>query len=376
MNREQSGSEKLLRIIRERIEERGDRAISFCEYMDLCLYHPDYGYYMKEKTKIGRDGDFYTSASIGSLLGEILAEHVRSIAPDTQSPFWLTEWGGGSGILALHVLNALKLSSPDLYDRLQYVSIEASPYHRKLQAETLADHAGRVRWLKEDEWVKEGPWNDSVVFSNELADALPVHRIAYREDGWLESFVTWDDAAQTLTEREMPLTDRTLREFVTKERMPQREGQRFEVGLAAVGWLKKAAEGLGQRAEIITIDYGDAREELYAPHRMNGTLLCYRKHQAYDMPLLYPGEQDMTSHVNFSALIDVGRESGLGQYRFMTQKQFLVENGLLTGLQQHDALDPFSPAAKRNRAIRQLLLSDQMSELFKVLVQKKGEPLS
>lgn len=373
--REPSGSEQLLKIIRERIEERMERAISFCEYMELCLYHPEYGYYMKEKPKIGRDGDFYTGASIGTLLGEMIAEYIRRTASKTQNPFRLTEWGGGSGMLALHVLNALRLSSTELYDRLQYVSVEASPYHRTLQAETLASHAGRVRWLKEDEWLKEGPWNDCVVFSNELPDALPVHRIVYREAGWLESFVAWDDKAQSLTEKEMPLTDETLKEFIAKERMPQRVGQRFEAGLAAIGWFKKVAEGLGQRSEIITIDYGDAREELYAPHRMDGTFLCYRKHQAYDKPLLYPGEQDMTSHVNFSALIDAGRESGLGEHRFMTQKEFLVENGLLSGLQQHDALDPFSPAAKRNRAIRQLLLSDQMSELFKVLVLKKGEPL-
>lgn len=138
--------------------------------------------------------------------------------------------------------------------------------------------------------------------------------------------------------------------------------------------LKNVAAGLGERAELITIDYGDVREELYAPHRMNGTFLCYRKHQAYDLPLLYPGEQDMTSHVNFSTLIDAGRECGLNQFQLMTQKQFLVENGLLNRLQPHDAADPFSPAAKRNRAIRQLLISDQMSELFKVLIQKKGEP--
>lgn len=374
MHMEQSGSRELLTIIRERMEKRKERAISFFEYMDLCLYHPDYGYYMKEKTKIGRDGDFYTASSIGTLLGEVLAEYVRRTASDHSEQFCLTEWGGGVGMLALHVLNALRLSSPDLYDRLHYISVEASPYHRSLQAETLAPHAEKVRWLMEDEWMKEGPWKDCVVFSNELPDALPVHRIAYRKEGWMESFVSWDETAQVLIERDMPITDERLMDFVTKERLPKREGQRFEAGLASVRWLKNIAAGLGERAELITIDYGDVREELYAPHRMNGTLLCYRKHQAYDQPLLYPGEQDMTSHVNFSALIDAGRESGLNQFQLMTQKQFLVENGLLNGLLPHDATDPFSPAAKRNRAIRQLLISDQMSELFKVLIQKKGEP--
>ncbi|GAB7053767.1 MULTISPECIES: class I SAM-dependent methyltransferase [unclassified Paenibacillus] len=371
---EPSGGRELLAIIRERMEKRKERAISFFEYMDLCLYHPDYGYYMKERTKIGRDGDFYTAASVGTLLGEVLAQYVSRRASGQSGPICLTEWGGGRGMLALHLLNALQLSSPDLYNRLQYISIEASAYHRRLQAETLAPHIEKVRWLMEDEWVEEGPWKDCVVFSNELPDALPVHRITYRKDGWMETFVAWDDREQTLVEREMPVTDQGLLDFISKEQMPMREGQRLEAGLASVQWLKNVAAGLGERAELITIDYGDVREELYAPHRMNGTFLCYRKHQAYDLPLLYPGEQDMTSHVNFSTLIDAGRECGLNQFQLMTQKQFLVENGLLNRLQPHDAADPFSPAAKRNRAIRQLLISDQMSELFKVLIQKKGEP--
>lgn len=377
MNMERSGSSELLNMIRERIAHRSERAISFGEYMELCLYHPVYGYYMKEKTKIGKEGDFYTSASIGTLLGETLAAYIHreTETHDMTDRFHLIEWGGGSGALSLHVLNQLKLLCPELYDRLQFISVETSPHHRRLQASTLADHADRVQWLTEDEWVRGGPWNDCLVYSNELPDALPVHRIAYSENGWVEYFVAWDEASQSLLKRELPLTDPALMEFVVKERMPRRKGQQFEVPLASIRWLKRVAEGLGERAGMVTIDYGDVREELYAPHRMQGTFLCYRRHQAQDTPMLYPGEQDMTSHVNFSALIDAGCEAGLRHYRLMTQKQFLVENGLLGRLQAHDAADPFAPAARRNRAIRQLLLSDQMSELFKVLVQKKGEPL-
>ncbi len=130
---EPSGGRELLAIIRERMEKRKERAISFFEYMDLCLYHPDYGYYMKERTKIGRDGDFYTAASVGTLLGEVLAQYVSRRASGQSGPICLTEWGGGRGMLALHLLNALQLSSPDLYNRLQYISIEASAYHRSFR---------------------------------------------------------------------------------------------------------------------------------------------------------------------------------------------------------------------------------------------------
>jgi SAM-dependent MidA family methyltransferase len=127
---------------------------------------------------------------------------------------------------------------------------------------------------------------------------------------------------------------------------------------------------------IITIDYGDRSGELYAEHRMNGTLLCYRDHRAYDDPYAFPGEQDITSHVNFDACIRTGEQTGITDWTYKSQKQFLVDAGILDRLANTATLDPFSQAARNNRMIRQLLLSDGMSELFKVLVQYKIPPNS
>lgn len=367
----QQGNTELIQTIRAAIHAAPQQAISFRDYMDLCLYHPMHGYYMNGKEKIGKEGDFYTSSSIGSLLGETLADWIRnqSFWTEGETAIYLTEWGGGTGRLAGQMLDALELSDKEFYRRVRYISIEESPFHRQTQEETLLRHAERIQFLSAAEWVKLGPWENTLVFSNELPDAFPVHRIVFREKGWMEIHVRWNEADHVLEEIELPVND-TIQAYIHKESMPQRIGQQFEVQLAAIDWMQTVARGLKYGA-VLTMDYGDQREELYASHRMNGTFLCYRKHQASDQALLYPGEQDMTSHVNFSSLIEAGEEEGLKEWQWMTQKQFLAENGLLYKLQDHDARDPFSPAAKRNRAIRQLLLSDQMSELFKVLIQIK-----
>ncbi|WP_127484824.1 class I SAM-dependent methyltransferase [Paenibacillus ehimensis] len=374
MRTEQASDSPLLQVIRERIERQQDRAISFRDYMDLCLYHPGLGYYMNSNRKIGRTGDFYTSASVGSVLGDMLAAYLRSFAETRTGDICLTEWGGGDGALARQMLDAIWRGSPELYGRLRFISVEKSPIHRGLQAEALAPHTGLVSYYTAEEWHAAGPWHNTLVFSNELPDAFPVHRIVSREAGWREIRVGWDHERKCLTEVEGPISGGGLEDFIRKEAIPPRTGQRFEVNLDALRWLRAVAGSLGSGSMLLTIDYGHEREELYAPHRMNGTLLCYRKHQASDTPLQFPGEQDMTAHVNFSALMDAGKEAGLESSGLLTQKQFLLEQGLLDELSDHDARDPFSPQARRNRAIRQLLLSDRMSELFKVLIQKKGEP--
>ncbi|WP_163858221.1 class I SAM-dependent methyltransferase [Paenibacillus elgii] len=374
MKTEQANDSPLLQAIREQIDMQPGRAISFRDYMDLCLYHPSLGYYMNSNRKIGRAGDFYTSASVGSVLGDMLAAYLRSFAETRSGDICLTEWGGGDGTLARQMLDAIRSGSPALYARLRFISIEKSPVHRSLQSEALAPHMGLVSYLTAEEWHAAGPWPNTLVLSNELPDAFPVYLIVSREAGWREIMVGWDDEQSCLTEVERPLSGGELEAFIIKEAIPPRAGQRFEVNLDALRWLRSVAGSLGNGSVLLTIDYGHAREELYAPHRMNGTLLCYRKHQASDTPLQFPGEQDMTAHVNFSALVDAGKEAGLEPSGLLSQKQFLLEQGLLDELSDHDARDPFSPQARRNRAIRQLLLSDRMSELFKVLIQKKGEP--
>lgn len=372
----QQGNAGLVRWLREKIDESGRQAISFRDYMAYCLYHPTWGYYTAERPKLGKEGDFYTSAALGSLMGEMIAAWIVGTVADAPEggPLTLIEWGGGGGKLAADVLDALQAKEPALYARLRFIAVELSPYHRRLQQERLAAHAALAEWLTEEEWRSRGPWRRAVVWSNELLDAFPVQRLVYDEAaGWQEVYVGWDEAAARFAERLLPLSDAQTLAYIASEGLPTRGGQRFEVNLAAPRWMKEVAARL-QSGWLLTIDYGDVGRELYASHRMAGTLLCYRGHRAADRPLDFPGEQDMTAHVNFSALMRAGDEAGLTLVQWTTQKQFLLEQGLLGQLQNHSGADPFSAAARRNRAIRQLLLSDGMSELFKVLIHKKDDP--
>lgn len=368
------GNQHLIEIIKRYIEQSPDKAISFYEYMKLCLYHPEYGYYMSGRSKIGRKGDFYTSSAIGGLMGEMLARYIMSQTDkmSPQSPVTLVEWGGGTGRLAKQLLDEFRRSAPKFYARLTFISVEKSMSHRMLQAEACKEHKQLMRWMTEEEWLEQGPWERTIVLSNELPDAFPVHRIEYQYGEPLEIYVEWDAAAEAFLEKRRKLSDEDLRVYLDRQPVAFQHGQQLEINMDALDWMGAISMSLGS-GFLITIDYGDEARELYAPHRMKGTLMCYRNHTASDEPYAYPGEQDMTAHVNFSALKEAGERTGLETEGYMTQKQFLVENGILNLLQDHDATDPFSPAARRNRAIRQLLLSDQMSELFKVLVQKKGE---
>jgi SAM-dependent MidA family methyltransferase len=370
-------NQALIEFIRYQIRQSAEQAISFRDYMELCLYHPEFGYYTNTKEKVGKAGDFYTSVALGGLMGETLACYLASQTTVSKQPLTLTEWGGGTGGLAQQLLDELERNYPEAYESLSYVSVELSSYHRTRQAEALSRHvnAGHVSWMTEEEWLAGGVRDNIIVFSNELIDAFPVHRIRINEGKPCEGYVQWDEEDDALQDKWVPLSEKSpLGDYINELSVPLREGQLLEVSLEAAAWLRRIGASI-RNGQIVTIDYGDREEEVYAAHRMNGTLMCYRQHRAEDNPYAEPGGQDITSHVNFTALIREGLESGFREYSLVTQKQFLVDNGILDKLQDNYSTDPFSPAAKRNRAIRQLLWSDQMSELFKVLLLKKGELL-
>jgi SAM-dependent MidA family methyltransferase len=355
-----------------RIESSADKRISFYDFMNICLYDPEHGYYTSDRVKIGKEGDFYTSSSISSFMGKMLARaFVRILREEgwAQDKWQIVEWGGGTGRLAQHILDQLRLDEPVLYERLQYTMIESSPYHSVLQREALQHHP-HVRYMVSEEWLGERPSMATIVCSNELLDAFPVHRIRVHQGRLEQIYVAWDHDQMQLREAYDDLKDPELLAYIEQEQLPRRERQHFEINLDAAKWIRTVANQLSPGA-LVTIDYGDVREELYGPHRMLGTLMCYRKHQAHDNPYIYAGEQDITAHVNFSACIEAGVQAGLLSWTLETQRQFLVSNGILELLASHDGSDPFSAVARSNRAIRQLLLSDQMSELFKVLIQKQ-----
>ncbi|MEF3305516.1 class I SAM-dependent methyltransferase [Paenibacillus sp. GYB003] len=358
--------------IREAIDRSPQRAISFRDYMNLCLYHVPFGYYNRPAAKVGKDGDFYTNVSVGTIMGEVLGGYMSRLAEryDPDRPIAVVEWGGGTGRLAGIVLDTIAARSPDLYERLDYVMIEISPYHRRLQREELRRHR-MVRHAEADDWLNEAGEGAVIVFSNELLDAFPVHIVERRNGELLEWHVGRDERTDRFVPVRLPLEPGSpAAVYIEREAIVPREGQLVEANPGALEWIGRIGKRLSEGA-VITIDYGDTADELYAAHRMRGTLLCYRNHTAHDDPFAYPGEQDMTSHVNFTALERAGREAGLTGGTLRTQRQFLLEEGVLDMLTAHDGRDPFGPEARRNRAVRQLLLGDSGAELFKVLVQTK-----
>ncbi|NOU68133.1 SAM-dependent methyltransferase [Paenibacillus sp. LMG 31461] len=372
----QLGPASIVEVLKERISSTLDRRISFRDYMEICLYQETVGYYRKDQIKIGKQGDFYTSSSIGTVMGEMVASFIYNhLRTQSNLPPYLeiVEWGGGNGRMARQLLDEMNQAAPDIYERLTYTLIESSAYHRQLQQEVLVEHVDRIRFVDETVWLSEPPSDHVYVLANELLDAFPIHRLQYKDGAFHESFVIWQEEEPLLQEIWLPLGPGRILDYLNALEVQWQEGQISELNLEAIDWYVRLS-GRMRSGCVIAIDYGDREEELYASHRHQGTLMCYRKHEAHDNPFIDPGEQDITAHVNFSLCQKAAVSAGFEPSVYQTQRQFLVEQGILEKLQNHFDPNPFSEVSKRNRSIRQLLLSDGMSELFKVFVSiKKGE---
>lgn len=350
--------------------------MTFADYMDICLYWPEAGYYQRSEPKLGKDGDFYTSAHVGAFMGGCIAARLDAAARRLSragETIHLVEFGGGDGRMAEAVLNELRSAYPDTYARLRFYGAEGSPYHRALQFDRLRSHGGAVQFIAEpddDRIEKALRESTALVFANELLDAFPAHRLIRKRGEWMELYVEGDPTDGTLRETSGPIRDERLAAWLGAHPVDGREGQRIEANLAGLDWIAALGRKL-RRGFVLLADYGDVSAELYAPHRMNGTLLAYHKHTAGEDWFRAPGEQDLTTHVNFEWCASAAAAAGFVDVDIQTQKTFLVEQGILNKLQSHDGSNPFSPEARANRAIRQLLLSDGMSELFKVMTMAK-----
>ncbi|GGG10364.1 class I SAM-dependent methyltransferase [Paenibacillus abyssi] len=354
----------------ERIEVK---CITFHEYMAICLYDDTYGYYRSGQVRVGRDGDFYTSSGIGTIMAELTASYIRKSASEWGECTSVCEWGGGTGQLASQMLSAWLNSDPEWAGKLSYWFIDDHPAHMNKAKDTLSEFNGRIRihYQSAEDAIKV-TWDDEpvIMLANELLDAFPVHRVMLFEGDLWELGVTYDKVKGGFRYCYMALSDPRIEASMRRDRIMLHEGQETEIGLAAELWLSSLMQRV-KKGSLILIDYGDTSEELTAPHRMKGSLLCYRNHQAYDDPFLSPGQQDITAHVNFTACRNIAEANGWRIGYYNTQKQFLVDQGIMSLLANHAGRDPFSKEARRNRSIRQLLLSDGMSETFKVLVLTK-----
>jgi len=353
--------------------------------MDLALYHPIHGYYMRLEHKpdaeipehglaedrIGWAGDYLTNSDVSSVFSHAVAKQMIQMDERLGGPdaFTMVEMGAGKGTFARDFLTACRTLSPALADRIRYVIVERSPAMQASQRRMLESSSrlepGRVAWLSHLAELGE----ESVVgalFSNELVDAFPVHRIGVMNGVALEAFV--DYAGGRFCERWQPLSSPELQAYLGRLAalgvvLP--EGARADVNVQAVQWMEQVSRVLG-RGFVVTVDYGHLAHDLYGPDRRGGTLLCYYHHMASDNPYERVGLQDMTAHVDFSMLARAGREAGLEVTGFTNQMSFLI------GLGVERLLESMEPGSAAFQSVVQLLRPDGMGGTFKILIQHKG----
>ncbi|MDZ8109330.1 MAG: class I SAM-dependent methyltransferase [Nostoc sp. DedQUE12a] len=392
----------LCAAIAHHITTSPQQRITFAEFMDMALYHPEHGYYSSDAVKIGfQGGDFFTSPNLSADFGELLAEQFLQMWEilGRPVPFSLVEMGAGQGLLALHILKYYQLQYPVFFTALEYVIVEKSPTLRQEQQQRLQDFP--VRWCN----LEDIPSNAiaGCFFSNELIDAFPVHQFTLENRELREIYVTTQEDEEdaesgrrgdaenyfTVSPRpRVPVSSTPFIEIAAEPSVPQLaeyfnlvgidltsgaypDGYRSEINLAALDWLSIVADRL-QRGYVLTIDYGYPATRYYNPRRSQGTLQCYYQHRFHDNPYINIGQQDITAHVDFTALERWGDRCGLKNVGFIQQGLFLMALGLGERIAaiSHQK-QPLSQLLQRREALHQLLDPTGLGG-FGVLIQSKN----
>jgi len=395
-----SRSQNLQKIIAQRIQQSEQQRITFAEFMELALYHPQFGYYSTRNSIIGPQGDFITSPHMGHDFGEIIAEQFADMwqALGQPKPFTLMEMGAGQGLIATDVLSHLQTHYPDCFACLSYIVVEKSAALRAEQKKRLS------RWQQQGlplSWqdLSEIPAQSiaGCVFSNELVDAFPVHWVEWHRGQLQEMWVVVNEQgiARSLGDLSTPQLQRYFTQ-VGIDLTDYPDGYQTEVNLAALDWMSAVANKVS-RGYILTIDYGYNAQRYYSRARNQGTLQCYYRHAHHNDPFAHIGEQDITAHVDFTALENRGREVGLEKIGFVQQGLFLMALGLgdrlsrlsdpfglsdSSILSDPSSLDPSSPdqIATGNTIQRIMMRREALQQLispmglgnFGVLIQGKG----
>jgi len=351
---------RLLEKIHTQIKAQGD-AMRFDQFMQAALYQPELGYYRCGTEKFGASGDFITAPEISPLFARCLAKFaVESGAGQT-----ILEVGAGSGKLAANILDALAQEGA----AADYQILELSAELRQRQRETIIALCPQM--LERVQWLDDMPDNfDGVVIANELLDAMPVRRFRVRGQRLFEQYVDWCDGL--LCYRDVPLGDVRLIDRIATLREQTSLGDAddylSEVNFMAEDWIRTLGKKL-QRGVVLLIDYGYARNAYYHAQRSSGTLMCHYQHRAHPDPLILPGLQDITAHIDFTAMADAALEGDMEVVGFTTQGHFLLNMGVLELAAASDLTE--SQRLAMNNEIRQLTLETEMGEQFKVMACSK-----
>jgi SAM-dependent MidA family methyltransferase len=356
-----SGDAILIELIREEI--RWDGPISFARFMQQALYHPDHGFYASGRARLGRAGDYFTNVSVGSAFGQLLALQFAEAWKILGRPknFVIVEQGAHEGEFARDVLNRLSSENSELFGALRYRIIEPSDVLRQRQMEALSAYGDKVEWVHSLEKLK--PF-EGIHFSNELIDAFPVYLIERAENPprWVERRVGLTGSELAFVAQEITNPDLLAR---VKE-LPARGGlYETEVNLEAPRWIRELSPQL-RRGFVIAVDYGLSRDDYYAENRTSGTLQVRRDNRLVDSPLKSIGESDLTSHVDWTSLIEEAEHAGFAMEGLIDQHHFLT--GILA--EHSDFLGKAS--AKIRRQLQTLLHPEMLGRTFQVLVMSRG----
>jgi len=362
---ERQHSAALAGVIRSIIDQSGG-VIPFTRFMELALYQPGLGYYAGGRRKFGAAGDFVTAPELGRVFARCLARQclqiLKAVEGDTQGAADILETGAGSGALAANLLLELeRLACLPAHYRI----LELSHELRARQAETLRARAphllARVQWLD----ALPEPGFRGVILANELLDAMPVER--FRVHANLISRLGVGIEGDHFVWRELP-ADTALAQRVAALNLT--DHYESEIGLAAEGWVRSVADML-EHGVVLLVDYGFPRPEYYHPDRSAGTLMCHYRHHAHPDPLRLVGLQDITAHVDFSAIAVAAREAGLELLGYASQAMFLIGCGLDEVANDLFSDDPRAQLAVTGE-IKKLTLPHEMGELFKVIAFGRG----
>jgi SAM-dependent MidA family methyltransferase len=363
---EQAHSAELVNQIRAQITDQGG-FMPFVEYMNRVLYTPRLGYYASPAIKIGASGDFITAPELSPMFSWCVARQIATVLRELEQPIIL-ELGAGSGAMALDILRELaRLSALPT----EYWILDVSGELRARQAERLAVLSGpawpTIRWL--NDWPTDS--FEGVVVGNEVLDALPVQRFHWDADGLSEMGVA--EKAGQLSLALAPASEAL--KVALADILPQLpvlpQGYQSEICLWLTPWLR-GLNACFTKGLILFIDYGYVRSEYYHPQRCRGTLMCHYQHHAHDDVFFYPGLQDITAQVDFTAVAEAADALGLAVLGFTHQAAFLINTGLqddyARAIETHSVEDLYAIA----QAIKRLTLPQEMGERFKVIALGKN----
>ncbi len=321
----------LQQLITERIEREGP--MTFADYMRMALYEPGRGYYVTGPSRIGWEGrDYFTNIDVSTLFASCMGQQLLQMWQKLGQParFIVLEQGAGRGNLAQRVRSWAAQEAPAFNVALDYLTEDVSTG----QDVVAGSPQGCAIEKQSAQSTVSVPSMPSVILANELVDAFPVHIVETRGGRLYELFV--DVQQGRLREVLGEPSTEAVASYLDRYKIPWPrfgDGWRAEINLDALRWMERVAH-LIRRGFILTIDYGDRARNLYIRYRRRGTLACYSRHQLNDRPLEHPGEQDITAHVNFSALIDAGRQHGLRLNTFTTQRLWLENLGIYNELER------------------------------------------